>query len=65
MIALDCFRTGAVFDGLCRWYGRDKLNEKKLESLPEYVTITEYDESKAKFKKNMRKLAKTLAEAGF
>lgn len=63
--ALDDFRCGDVYDGLCRLYGymADELMDQysHLKASKKFLT---YDVSPRDFKKGIRKIIKDLQKAG-
>jgi len=73
LYSLDNFREGAVFMGFDKlniketFYDADFENDDDYNihcNLPDYVTITPYEENKKKFKKEMRELACSLQMLG-
>lgn len=61
--SLDEFRNGYVEHGLERFFGY--LIGGLPKGISDWVEITEYQDNPAKFHRDMTKLAKTLARAGY
>lgn len=60
LLALNNFRSGYVRDGLLDM----GVSHKKLEAVESFFDVTDYEDDPAKFKRDMRRLAKKLEEAG-